>query len=160
TLAHTFLSVFHALPRHFDCILMCNAANAVFGVIPRLAATPVALNVDGIERLRKKWGTAGRAYYRISEYLSTVIPNAIVTDAKVIRDYYEQKYGKTSLMIAYGADCEPARTTLALDQLGVQPREYFLYVSRLEPENNAHIVIEAFERVQTNKKLLIVGDAP
>jgi glycosyltransferase involved in cell wall biosynthesis len=47
-----------------------------------------------------------------------------------------------------------------LDQLGVQPGEYFLYVSRLEPENNAHVVIEAFERVQTSKKLLIVGDAP
>ena len=47
-----------------------------------------------------------------------------------------------------------------MNQLGVQPREYFLYVSRLEPENNAHLLIEAFEKVQTAKKLLIVGDAP
>src|SRR5205814_704527 len=81
TVAHTFLSVLHAFPKRFDCILMCNAANAVFAVVPRLRATPVALNVDGIERLRKKWGPAGRAYYRISEYLATVIPNVIVTDA-------------------------------------------------------------------------------
>src|SRR5215813_496011 len=41
TIAHTFLSVLHALPRRLDCILMCNAANAIFGVIPRLAATPL-----------------------------------------------------------------------------------------------------------------------
>jgi len=160
TVAHTFLSVFHAVPRRFDCILMCNAANAIFALVPRLTGTPVALNVDGIERLRKKWGAAGRAYYRFSEYMATIVPNAIVTDANVIRDYYLKKYRKPSVMIAYGAHCERLETTTALTQLGVQPKEYFLYVSRLEPENNAHMVIEAFAKVRTEKKLLIVGDAP
>jgi glycosyltransferase involved in cell wall biosynthesis len=42
----------------------------------------------------------------------------------------------------------------------VEPNRYVLYVSRLEPENNAHLVIEAFKRVRTAYKLLIVGDAP
>jgi glycosyltransferase involved in cell wall biosynthesis len=160
TVAHTFLSVFHALPSRFDAILMCNAANALFALVPRLAMTPVALNVDGIERLRKKWGPAGRGYYRLSEYLATVIPTVIVTDARVIQDYYLKNYGKRSVMIAYGADCRRTDTTTALTQLDVEPREYFLYVSRLEPENNAHVVIEAFEKVTSTKKLLIVGDAP
>src|SRR5207249_215355 len=45
-------------------------------------------------------------------------------------------------------------------QLGVASREYFLYVSRLEPENNGHLVIRAFEQVPTEKQLLMVGDAP
>ena len=160
TVAHTFVSVLHALPRRFDCMLVCNAANALFTMVPRVAGTPVALNVDGIERLRKKWGSAGRAFYRISEYLSTIIPNVIVTDADVIRDYYQKEHGKSSVMIAYGADLEPVNTKAALDQLSLEAREYFLYVSRLEPENNAHVVIEAFEQVRTSKKLVIVGDAP
>src|SRR5437867_5709724 len=133
TVVHTFLSVFHALPRRFDCLLVCNAANALFTIVPRLFRTPVALNVDGIERLRKKWGTAGRAYYRLSEYLATMIPNVVVSDAKVIRDYYLREYRKSSVMIVYGANCEQAKTTTILDQLGVRPRDYFLYVSRLEP---------------------------
>ncbi len=160
TVAHTFLSVFHALPHRFDCMLVCNAANALFTIVPRVSGTPVALNVDGIERLRKKWGPAGRGFYRMSEYLSTVIPNAIVTDADVIRDYYQKKYRKPSVTITYGADFGPANTRTALDELDVEPREYFLYVSRLEPENNAHVVIEAFQHVRTLKKLVIVGDAP
>src|SRR5215472_6096851 len=160
TIAHTFFSVLHAVPKRFDCILMCNAANAVFGIVPRLSATPVALNVDGIERLRKKWGAAARAYYRISERLATILPNAIVTDAEVMRDYYLKQYGTASVMIAYGAECERIESKTVLDQLGVRSRDYFLYVSRLEPENNAHVVIEAFEKVETEKLLLIVGDAP
>ncbi len=160
TVANTLLSVLHAVPHRFDCILMCNAANAIFAAVPRIAGTPVALNVDGIERKRKKWGVAGRAYYRISEFLATFIPNTIVTDAAVIRDYYMKTYRKPSVMIAYGADCTRVETTAALDKLAVAPRGYFLYVSRLEPENNAHLVIKAFEDVQSGKQLLIVGNAP
>jgi glycosyltransferase involved in cell wall biosynthesis len=160
TVTHTFISVLHSIPRRFDCILMCNAANAIFSAVHRLSGTPVALNVDGIERKRKKWGFLGKTYYLWSEYLATRIPNVIVTDAAVIHEYYTRTYGKPSVMIAYGAECSRLPTTAILDRLNVRPGEYFLYVSRLERENNAHLVIDAFERVQTNKELLIVGDAP
>jgi glycosyltransferase involved in cell wall biosynthesis len=160
TVFHTFLSVVHAIPRRFDVALICNAANAVFAAIPRITGTPVALNVDGIERKRRKWGLAGRTYYRISEYLATLIPNVIITDAAVIREYYQKRYGVSSTMIAYGAECDRQPTTEIQQRLGVPPGNYILYVSRLEPENNAHLVVQAFETVRTDKPLLIVGDAP
>jgi len=160
TVSHTFLSVFHAIPRKFDGILICNAANAIFTAVPRICFTPVALNVDGLERKRRKWGFVGRTYYLISEYLSTIIPTLIVTDASVIQKYYMERYGKASTMIAYGARRDRVETTEVLDRLGVKPRGYALYVSRLEPENNAHLVIEAFAAVDTKMPLLIVGDAP
>src|SRR5215813_1393380 len=99
TVFHTFISVLHAVPRRFDCVLMCNAANAVFAAVPRLTGSPVALNVDGIERKRKKWSSVGRVYYRLSEFLATFIPNVIITDAAVIRDYYLNRYSKDSIMI-------------------------------------------------------------
>jgi glycosyltransferase involved in cell wall biosynthesis len=51
-------------------------------------------------------------------------------------------------MIAYGTRCDRAETTEVLKQLKVEPRQYVLYVSRLEPENNAHVVIEAFASVK------------
>src|SRR5207247_10534427 len=69
-------------------------------------------------------------------------------------------YRKRAPMIAYGCNCDRTETTGALDWLGVHSGGYFLYVSRLEPENNAHVVINAFEQVPSEKKLLMVGDAP
>jgi glycosyltransferase involved in cell wall biosynthesis len=62
-------------------------------------------------------------------------------------------------MIAYGAEVE-RRPDPLVRRWRVEPNRYVLYVSRLEPENNAHLVIEAFKRVRTAHKLLIVGDAP
>jgi glycosyltransferase involved in cell wall biosynthesis len=160
TLAHTFLSTLHLLVHRVDAALYCNAANALFTILPRMVGMPVALNVDGIERKRRKWNAAARAWYRASEYLSTILPNRFVTDAEAIREYYKQRYNKDSLFIPYGADTQPVETRGALDALGLEPNRYFLYVSRMEPENRALEVRQAFERATTAMKLALIGDAP
>lgn len=160
TVVHTFLSVLHAVRRRYDVILICNAANSVFAWIPRLFGTPTLVNVDGLERKRKKWNWVGRTYYLISERLSTFLPTAIVTDAQVIQDYYATRYKKESAMIAYGAEVARRANPERLLRFGLKPNQYVLYVSRLEPENNAHLVIEAYEKVRTNFPLVIVGGAP
>jgi glycosyltransferase involved in cell wall biosynthesis len=160
TVVHTFLSALHAVPRRFDAALICNAANAPFSLILRLTGTPVAINVDGLEHKRKKWGALGRRYHRLAEYLSTLLPNEVVTDAQVIQDYYLARHNATSTMIAYGSEVERRPDRAAVRKWRVEPNRYILYVSRLEPENNARLVIEAFKKVRTAFRLLIVGDAP
>jgi glycosyltransferase involved in cell wall biosynthesis len=161
TLAHTCFSTLHlAAGRGYDAVLYCNAANAVFTWIPRVLGMPVALNVDGLERNRKKWNSLAKAWYRISERLATCMPNAVVTDAHSIANYYREKYGRSSEMIPYGAEVGAVETCAALDRLGLEKRRYFLYVSRMEPENNALLVRQAFEQSRTPFKLALIGDAP
>jgi glycosyltransferase involved in cell wall biosynthesis len=160
TVVHSFLSVLHALFRRYDVILICNAANSIYAWLPRVFGTPVVVNVDGIERLRLKWNRLGKAYYHLCEYLSTCFPNIIVTDAQVIERYYRDQYGAASVFIPYGTTTQKPQSREVLDELGLAPGEYFLYVSRLEPENNAYLVVKAFENVRTPKRLVIVGDAP
>jgi glycosyltransferase involved in cell wall biosynthesis len=159
TVVHTFLSALHSIPRRYDAALICNAANAPFASILRLTGTPVALNVDGLEHKRKKWNSIARRYYLLAERLATMLPTETVTDARVIQEYYWARYRSPSTMIAYGAEVE-RRPDPSVRRWRVEPNRYVLYVSRLEPENNAHLVIEAFKRVRTAHKLLIVGDAP
>ncbi len=160
TVVHGFLSAVHAVPARFDAALVCNAANAPFVPILRLTGTPVAINVDGLEHKRKKWGWLGRYYYFLAERLSTIFPNVTITDAQVIHDYYLARYNAPSKMIAYGAEVERRPDRPAVRRWRTEPNRYVLYVSRLEPENNAHLVIEAFKKVRTAHRLLIVGDAP
>ncbi|MEW6041548.1 MAG: glycosyltransferase [Elusimicrobiota bacterium] len=160
TISHTFLSVFHASFRRFEVVLMLNAANSPIAFIPRLTGKKVALNVDGIERMRKKWNLLGRLYYRMGEFFATKFPNVIVSDADVIEKYYLDTYNSKSVMIPYGAKIERIESKNILFKFNVDTDGYILYVSRLEPENNAHVVIEAFRRTKTDKKLIIVGDAP
>jgi len=160
TVVHTLLSAGHAAFRRYDVALFCNAANALFLPLPRVGGARVAINVDGLEWKRRKWGWAGRAFYRISERLACAFSHRVVTDARVIQEHYSRAYGAASEFIPYGAPAEKTATSGALDRFGVEPGGYFLYVGRLEPENNADRVIAAFEKLETDLRLVIVGDAP
>lgn len=165
TLAHTCVSTLHLVfrrgPYPADVALYCNAANSIFTLLPRITGIPVVVNVDGIERRRKKWNRFARAWYFMSEYLSTVFPTCFVTDAEAIRRYYREQWKSDSLFIPYGADTTLATTHETLDQFGLERGRYFLYVSRMEPENRALEVREAFERVEAPEmKLALIGDAP
>lgn len=160
TIAHTGLSTLDLLRRRYDAILYCNAANAIFTVTPRLLGMPTALNVDGLERHRKKWNSLAKTWYLLSEWLSTWCPSAVVTDAEQIEVYYRERYGKDSTFIAYGAEPAKLESTEIPTALGLTPQRYVLYVSRLEPENNALMVRQCFEQVRTEMKLALIGDAP
>lgn len=160
TVVHTMLSSAHAVTAGYDAVLVCNAANAFCCGWPRVAGTKVALNVDGIERKRRKWNAVGRGWYLVSERLATWFPNAVVTDALVIQQYYESRYRTASTFIPYGCNVGRTAGRETLDRLGLEPDGYFLYVSRLEPENNAHAVIAGYEQTTVPQRLVVVGDAP
>jgi glycosyltransferase involved in cell wall biosynthesis len=161
TVAHGLLSGLDAALERFDAVLFCNAINAASSFLPRLAGrTRVVLNVDGLERHRRKWGTIGRLAYVLSEKLSMIVPDAVVSDARVIRDYYRGRYGFESHFIPYGGDLPEPSGSEALERLGLARERYVLYVSRLEPENNADAVVRAYRDVPGQTPLVIVGDAP
>jgi len=160
TLTHTALCTLHLLRHRQDVALYCNAANAIFTLLPRLAGMPVVLNVDGLERRRRKWNWLARTWYRLSERLATWLPDAVVSDAQTIARYYLEHYGKQTHFIPYGAEVGKVASREILGKLGLVPGGYLLYVSRMEPENNALLVRRAFEQVATDLRLVMVGDAP
>ena len=164
TVAHTFLAVLDALPRRFDVVLICNNANAPFALVPRLGGSKVVLNVDGLEWERGKWSRIGRWYYQMCAQISPRLPITLVSDARVIADYYRRRFGKPTVYIPYGSDARRLAPGPTLARLDLQPDRYILYVSRLEPENNAHLVIDAYRRAGglagLGVPLVVVGDAP
>jgi len=162
TVVHTLLSALDAAARRYDAVLVCNGVNALVCRLPRLlgATTRVVLNVDGLERNRRKWNAAGRLAYALSERLSCVLPDAVVTDAREIQRYYEERYGAVSSFIPYGSDLPAPRGRATLDRLGLEPGGYVLYVSRFEPENNPDAVVRGFSAFASDLRLVLVGSAP
>ena len=152
TIVHTFFSTLHLIFHRADVALYCNGANAIFTLPPRAFGIPTLLNVDGLERKRKKWNRLAKAWYAISEWLATFCPTVVITDARQIEAYYLERYGKRTQFIPYGAETGKVATAEVLAKLGLERGGYFLYVSRMEPENNALLVREAFEQVATPGK--------
>src|SRR5436305_555237 len=104
TVFNTFLSVLHVITTDTEVALMCNVANSPFAWIPRMFGIPTVLNVDGLDRKRRKWNFLGRVYLYFCELLSLFTPARLLTDSNFIQKYFRDRYNRTTSMIAYGAE--------------------------------------------------------
>lgn len=162
TIVHSSISLKHAIWKEEpDVIYVCGQGNAVTLLIPRIFRTPVVINVDGPDWERKKWGRFASWFLKSSESVAVQLGDVVIADSEAVQDYYQRNYNAETTYIAYGAEVPESRPENGvLEQFGLKDREYFLFVGRLVPENCAHHLVEAFERLETDKKCVIVGDAP
>ena len=164
TPVHSLLSTLHlATLRRPDVAIYFIAGNSPFAGLGRLLGVPTAINVDGLDSPRAKWGPWARRYLRLTERAAPTLANVAITDSRVLQSIY-RAWGHETVFIPYGSELEedaaPGDTHDALARLGLAPRGYVLFVGRLVPENNAHVLVEAFAGLETDLRLAVVGDAP
>jgi glycosyltransferase involved in cell wall biosynthesis len=160
TFSHTLLSMIDVLFRQVDITLVVNISNAFHCIIPRLFGKRVAINVDGLDWKRDKWGPLAKKYfYWNARAVGRICPQGVITDAQEMRRIYLNEFDTPSACIAYGADLETTVDSGVVRQYGLEPFKYYLILSRMVPENNADLIVRAFERVRTSKVLAIAGDA-
>lgn len=160
TIVHSFISSLHALFQGYDVACYFIAGNSPVTWIPRLIGTRTVLNVDGLDWKREKWPQLAKRYIQFAEFLATKLPTMYITDSEVVQSYYFDTYGSKPPYIPYGSDVELLPPGEYMAKYALQPQKYVLFVGRLVPENCAHHIVDAFRNVETDYKLVIVGDAP
>jgi len=160
TIFHTFVSTLHmCFTNRVDVAIYFIAGNSPLVLLARSLRIKTLHNVDGLDSKRQKWSSMAKRYLRFAEWLSARAPNITVTDSREVQKYYKSRFGRDSVFIPYGAETPEPVGTEFLEKYGLSPRGYFLFVGRLVPENCAHVLIEAFAGIETDKKLVIVGSA-
>lgn len=160
TLTHMLLSVIDVLFRKVDVIFAVNVANASHLILPRLFGKHISCNVDGLDWLRDKWGPFAKKYFYFNaKIVGKVCPKGIITDAYEMHRVYVDDFHTPSACIAYGANIDTSKDPDVVRQYGLTPGQYYLIASRMVPENNADLIVEAFNGMKTGKILAIAGNA-
>jgi glycosyltransferase involved in cell wall biosynthesis len=160
TIMHAFLSTLHICFHPVDVVHYFTTGTTILAPLPRLLGMRIVCSVDGTDWQRSKWGRLARLYLRLSERLAVWFCDGLVADSRDVMRYYQQAHGASSCFIPYGMREPASEGAEWLERLGLESRQYVLFVGRLVPENNVHQLTRAFERVGTEKKLVIVGDDP
>jgi glycosyltransferase involved in cell wall biosynthesis len=161
TLSHTALSTIRALRRDRpDAALIFGVGNAVFCRAFRWSHVGVAINVDGADWARLKWGPVGRRFLRWSERIAVKSADAVIADSRAVAAYYREHYRADTTFIPYGAEVPSASGVETLRKFQLQPRHYLLAVGRMVPENGFDQLIAAYAAVRPAMPFVIVGDAP
>lgn len=148
--------------RNSDVILILGVSGCAFLPVFRIfSKKKLVINIDGLEHRRDKWNKWVRRFLKFSEKQAVRYGNVIITDNKGITDYVMEEYGKPSELIAYGGDhvlthIDESLSKKVLNDYGLEKNGYALAICRIEPENNVHTILEAFERAQ--KPIVFIGN--
>ncbi len=165
TFVHTLLSSVHAAREDsYDVALFFIAGNSPLCLVTRMAGIPTVINVDGSDSDRRKWNRLAKSYLRGAERLSPRLATRAITDSHAVASIYKQRYGRKIDVVPYGAEVPEEQEIGMLERLGLEAGRYVLFVGRLEPENNPHLLVEAWSQIPTERtrgmKLVVVGGAP
>lgn len=161
----------HPLLFYFDCILraardsdfilVAGTGGAFFYWIPKLARKIIITNIDGVESRRGKWGFFKKIFIKATEYIAIHCSDKVIADSFGIKNYVLQNYGVKDdriSVIEYGAEKNQGKANLkVLKKHDLIPNEYYLVVSRLEPENNIIKILQGFLASRSPRTLVIVG---
>ena len=161
TLSHSFLSLLHVFVHRPDLIHLYGVGNSAFLIPLRLLRRPLVISVDALDWQRKKWNRFAAFCLRSSAGAAVRFSDRYIVDSQEVAKYYRDRYDKEPIYIAYGADMpEPGKEDGSVQDFGLEPRKYVLFVGRLVPEKGVHHLIKAFEMVDADLHLAVVGDDP
>ena len=150
-----------------DCIYMLGYGAGLFFFIPKIVRKKLVVNVDGLEWKREKFNKLEKSILLTSERAAVAFADVIVADSKEIKKYIEGRYKKKAVYITNGVDAPQVEKWdeqkfsgqgFLKENTALLPKDYWLAVARLEPENNIHVTVQAFLKSTSNRKLVIIGN--
>lgn len=164
TLLYDYVCLRDAVKNKPDAILNCGYSSSLFyRILRNPQKIPIITHMDGMEWQRQKWGRLAKAFLKWTEKLAMKWSAAQVVDHFEVQKYFENKYGITPVCIPYGADIanegKPDLKLFPEDlKYQISTGEYYLVISRLEPENNLDLIFQAYIKSGSNHPLIIVGN--
>lgn len=154
----SFFGAIRAAFGKFDAVHFHAEGPAFMCWLPKLMGKRVVVTVHGLDHQRAKWGRFARWYIMCGEKNAVRFADEIIVLSKGVKDYFQTTYKRKTRFIPNGVNEKPNRPAqIITEQWGLTKDNYILYMGRLVPEKGCHYLIEAFRKVETDKKLVIAG---
>jgi len=157
-ITHTTTATVDALFRGTDMFFYHSIGLAPFAFLPRLFGKPSLVQVHGLDWEREKWGTVAKAYLKVGDYCTAHFPNKAFAVSRNNVAHFRTKYSKDVTFLPNGKPDLKYREPNKIKELGLEKENYILFASRLVPEKGCHYLLDAFENIETDIKLVIAGD--
>jgi glycosyltransferase involved in cell wall biosynthesis len=157
TLLHTLLSTIHVLRQPCDVVHYHALGPALFSFIPRLFGKKTVVTVQGLDWQRKKWGRIAATVLRVGERAAVALPNSTMVVSRTLRERYRERHQAETVYIPNGGVLRERQPSDKILDLGIEPENYILFLGRFSPEKGCHLLIEAYEKLNTDVQLVMAG---
>jgi glycosyltransferase involved in cell wall biosynthesis len=159
TIVRSLLSTLRDILGPSDIIHCHGSGSAPLALLARMFGKKVVVTVHGLDWQRRKWSIFGRWFLTLGERAAIKLPHQTIVVSQELKRALDSQYGGKVLYIPNGVEERPQRAADKILQLDIAPRKYILYLARLVPEKQCHVLIEAFKKIadKAGFKLVIAG---
>jgi glycosyltransferase involved in cell wall biosynthesis len=157
TVVHTALSTLQAITQRCDIVHYHALGPALFSFIPRMFGKRTIVTVQGLDWQRKKWGRLASAVLRLGERASVSLPNGTMVVSQALQQHYRDEHGVEPFYVPNGGIIREPRRPAAIFHWDLEPGKYILFLGRFSPEKGCHLLVEAYEKLVTQVKLVMAG---
>lgn len=155
---HSLLATVSACFRDAPIVHIHNIGPALFAPLLHLFGKKIVLTYHSPNYEHTKWGVIARNILKMSERISLTCSDAIIFVNRFQMEMFAKNIQKKSVYIPNGIpNVISTSATTYISSLGLEPKKYIIGVGRITPEKGFDILIEAFEKLNTDYKLVIVG---
>ncbi|HZC24652.1 MAG TPA: glycosyltransferase family 4 protein, partial [Candidatus Binatia bacterium] len=159
TFVHTLLSTVHAVTRRYDVVHYHTLGPALFSFVPRMFGARTVVTVQGLDWQRKKWGRIASAVLRMGERASVRFPNETMVVSRTLQQHYLDSRRKATRYVPNGGMLRERKEPRKILEWGLEAGRYVLFLGRFSPEKGCHLLVEAFEQIETDATLVMAGAA-
>ncbi len=157
-IVYAALASIRAVWKKFDVIHFHAEGPCALIWLPKLFGVKTVATIHGLDWQRAKWGKFASGFLKFGEKCAARYADEIIVLSKNMQDYFKQTYGRDTVYIPNGVQiCENRRSDIILEKYGLEKDSYFLFLARVVPEKGLHYLLDAFEQLDTDKKLVIAG---
>lgn len=155
---YSLLATLRALFGRYDVIHYHAEGPCMMIGIPKLFGIHVAATIHGLDWQRSKWGNFASNMIKFGEKMAAKYADEIIVLSGNMQNYFKEIYGRETVFIPNGINRPRLMDAdIIKEKYGINKDEYILFLARIVPEKGLHYLIEAFERIDTDKKLVIAG---
>ncbi len=159
-LIYSFLASIKILFGHYDVIHYHAEGSCAMLWLPKLFKKKIIVTVHGLDWQRSKWGGFATKYIKFGEKMAAKYADEIIVLSNGVQKYFKDTYNRDTHFIPNGVN-EPVekKAEIIKEKYGLQKDEYILFLARIVPEKGLNYLIDAFNKLDTCKKLVIAGGA-
>lgn len=157
-IVYSFLATLRALFTKYDVLHYHAEGPCAMLWIPKMFGKRVVVTIHGLDWQRAKWGNFASRVIKFGEKMAARHADEVIVLSRNVQQYFKEKYGREVTYIPNGINRpERRKADLIREKYGLERDGYFLFLARIVPEKGLHYLIEAYQKLDTDKKLVIAG---
>ena len=159
-LIYSFFASIVASFKKYDCLHYHAEGSCAMLWIPHLLRRRIVVTIHGLDWQRAKWGGFATKYIKFGEKLAAKYADEIIVLSKGVQKYFKDTYNRDTNFIPNGVNIpEIKKPNVIKEKYNLNGNDYILFLARIVPEKGLHYLIDAYNQLKTDKKLVIAGGA-